>query len=209
MHRFAVLLLLAASLVSAAEASPDGEGGRNRFFQRILADHPELKGVDPSTDEGKAKIQTVMQADMKKRQTERTVANHARLKTAMDLKDDEFAAVEPLLTKVETLRLQQTLLDPAAGMPGGMRGRGPFNPQTLLGDATAEPMVKAFLDSTKALKALVDDRQSNEAEITAAVARVRAARAAFQAALAKASEDLRGVLTPRQEALLIDQGTLE
>lgn len=206
--RLAALLLVAAALLPAADApSGDGEGGRSRYYQRVIAEHPELKGVDPSTDEGRAKVQAVIQADMKKRMSERNAQNHARLKTAMELKDDEFAAIEPLLTRVETLRLQQGLIDPAASP--APRGRGPFNPAVMLGDAAKDPLVKDLLDATKALKALVDDRQSSEAEVAAAVTRVRTARAAFQTALAKAAEDLRSVLTPRQEALLVDQGTLE
>ena len=43
----------------------------------------------------------------------------------------------------------------------------------------------------------------------AAVARVRKARAAYLAALEKAQLELRGVLTARQEAQLVDYGILD
>lgn len=203
-----------ASAAVAADAAPKDDGGdergRERFYQRLAAEHPELKGVDAATDEGRAKFQAVMAADMKKRLTERQAANHARLKTTLGFSDDEFKAIEPLLTRVEIVRLQRAILDPAGGFPGGRMGnRGPFNPQALVGDVSAEPTAKALQEATKALKAVVDDRQSNETEVAAALQRLREARAAHAAVVTKAADDLRSVLSPRQEAVLADQGILE
>jgi Spy/CpxP family protein refolding chaperone len=218
-----IAVCIASSSLVAADAAPDDGGaagrGRDRMLQRLIAEHPELKDVDPSSEDGRAKIQAAMQADMRKRMTERQAANHAKLKTSFGMKDEEFAAIEPLLNKVETLRLQKMLIDPAAaGMPSrsmggpggeGRANRGPFNPQALLGNTALDPAVKEVQDATKALKALVDDAQANATEVAAAVTRVRKAREAFNATLTKAQEELRSVLTPRQEAILIDQGALE
>jgi hypothetical protein len=64
-------------------------------------------------------------------------------------------------------------------------------------------------DSVKALKALLEDPQANSGEIEAAVARLRKARTDFTNILNAAQEELRSVLSKRQEAILVDRGTLQ
>lgn len=227
-----LLLPLLASLGSlmaveappaGADAPPGGDRFRERMMQRMIADNPELKDVDPKTTEGQEKIRTVMEAQMRKRMGERQAENHTKLKTAFAMSAEEFTAIEPLLSRVENLRQQKTIVDPPTSMfrgglgggpgggPGGGEGnrRSPFNPLAMLGGKELEAPVKEVQDATKALKTLVEDPQANAAELTSTVARVRKAREAFQAVLTKAQEDLRSVLTPRQEAILIEQGTLE
>jgi hypothetical protein len=216
--------LLAAESVTPpaagdSQAPSDNRGGADRFqermYKRLAAEHPELKDVDPSTPAGQEKFRAVMEEQMRKRMSDRQAANIARIKTAFAMKDDEFAAIEPLLTKVENLRQQKMLVDPPSslfrGGPGGDQGNRPrwqFNPASMLG-ADVEPSVKEVQEATKALKTLIDDPQANATELTNSVTRIRKAREAFQAVLGKAQEDLRAVLSPRQEAILIEQGTLE
>ena len=122
-----------------------------------------------------------------------------------------------VLIIVENLRSQKGLVDNSAARSmvggafgGGNRGRNNFfNPQMLLGDTKLDPTVTEIQESAKALKALVDDKQANATELTSAVARLRKAREGFAAVLEKAQKDLRAVLTPQQEAMLVDRGTLE
>jgi hypothetical protein len=136
------------------------------------------------------------------------------------MSEEEFKAIEPLLARVENLRMQKGLVDRSAGQmgmamggrrggPGGGPGGGMFNPQLMLGDTPLEPTVKEIQDAVKALKTLIDDAQANANEIALAVVRVRKAREAFVGVLAKAQEELRGVLSPKQEAILVDRGTLD
>lgn len=217
----------------AGEAGPggngngNGRGGRDGFMQRMIAENPELKGVDLNTPEGQDKLRQVMQARMEKmapqmrqRMAEQQAQQHTELKKTLAMKDEEFAAIEPLLTKVENLRFQKNLVDRAAG-PGGPGGPGGFgggrrggmmggmDPKVMLGDTPIEPTVQEISDALKALKALTDDQQANATELTAAVVRLRKGREAFQAVLTKAEEELRAVLSQRQEAVLVDRGTLE
>ncbi len=214
--------LLAAEPVAPRTASDNQDAGADRWQERmnkrLAAEHPELKDVDPSTPAGQEKFRAVMEEQMRKRMSERQAANLARIKTAFGLKDDEFSAIEPLLTKVETLRQQKLLVDPPSALMRGGPGGGPngdqgnrprmFNPASMLG-SEVDPAVKEVQAATKALKTLVDDPQANTAELTNSVTRIRTAREAFQAVLGKAQDDLRAVLSPRQEAILIEQGTLE
>lgn len=233
------LLLLAACGLGAAETAPPaplvppaggpaaGDNGMSeRRLQRLIEENPELKGVDPKTPEGQEKIQQAMQKgmargaeQMRKRMAENQAESHAKLRESFTMSAEEFTAIEPLLTRVETLRLQERLVNPQGMMPG--RGRGPGGQggpgggqggdftKMLLGDTPLEPATKDVQDATKALTSLLADAQANATEVAAALARVRAARTALTAVVAKAQEDLRGVLTPRQEAVLVERGTLD
>ena len=106
--------------------------------------------------------------------------------------DTEWAAVEPLVTKVVAARMESAA-DGMRGMmggrnrgggqggPGGGRGFGPPNPE---GDALQ--------------KAIDDDAPA--AQIKDLLAKYKAAQKAKQAKLEAAQADLKAVLTTKQEA---------
>ncbi len=204
-----------------AEA-PAIENSREANLKRLIAEHPELKGVDPSTPEGRERIQQVMQAKMaqnapqiRERMAKQQAAQHAELKKALALGDAEFAAFDPLLSRVDSLKLQKNLVDRSAGPGGpGFPGRrgGPGGPgpdlKLLLGETPIDPTIQELQDSLKALKTLVENPQANAADATATLERVRKARATFDTTLGKAEEALRAVLKPHQEAILVERGIL-
>lgn len=229
-HRLLAILALGAALAAgdavapppagpAGPGGPPGGGREERMMRRMVEEHPELKGVDTSTPEGQEKVRQVMQAGMRQRMAEAQTASRAGLKKSFAMSDADFAAIEPLLIRVENLRMQKNIVDRAGivgGMMGGRQGRGGmggpggmFNPQAMLGDTQLDPAVTEIQDALKVLKALVDDAQSNNNEVDLALARVRKARDAFKTVLGKAQEDLRAVLSKRQEAQLVDRGTLD
>lgn len=202
--------------------APGADRGRDGFMRRMAAEDPSLKGVDPNTPEGKAKIEKAMQdrmekraPEMRQRMAEQQAQSHAKLRESLTMKTEEFTAVEPLITKVENLRMQGRLADPQ-GMPFGM-GRGGsrggssgFNPmRMMMGDTPLDPSVQEVQDAAKALSTLLDDAQANGNEVTAAMARLRKARDGFKTTLGKSQEELRSVMTPRQEAVLVDKGILD
>ncbi|HEX3133822.1 MAG TPA: hypothetical protein VHX44_09605 [Planctomycetota bacterium] len=210
----------------------NGNRGRDGFMKRMIAENPELAGVDPNSPEGQEKIRAVMQKRMeaeapriRQRMAENQAAQHAELNKQFGMSPEEFDAIKPLLVRVENLRMQKGLVDNTGrppgmgrggpgggpgGAAGGQRGRNNFfNPQVLLGDTPLEPTVQEIQDSGKALKSLLDDKQANATELAGAVAKLRKARQGFDAVFAKAQEELRAVLTPQQEAILVDNGTLD
>jgi Spy/CpxP family protein refolding chaperone len=79
----------------------------------------------------------------------------------------------------------------------------------LLGDTEMEPTVKEIQDAAKVLKTLTSDAQANETEIVTALARLRKARESFTTLLKTAQNELRSVLTAKQEAQLVERGTLD
>ena len=245
---FLLIAALAAPLLTAGDAPPAttppasnppgataagdaaGNNGRNQWMKRMVADNPELKDVDLNTPEGQEKVRQVMQKKMeenapriRQRIAEQQATSHAELNKQLGMKDEEFKAIESLLTRVESLRMQRGLVDRASnpllarmgggggrGGAGGPGGPGGFmSPQLLMGDTPLEPSAQETQDASKALKTLVDDAQANANELAATIARLRKAREAFTAVLNKAQDELRAVLSPRQEAILVERGTLD
>jgi hypothetical protein len=205
----------------------NGNRGRDGFMKRMVEENPELQGVDLQSPEGQEKVRAVMAKRMeaeapriRQRMAENQATQHAELNKALGMSAEDFDAIKPLLLRVENLRMQKGLIDNVGRPPGmgrggpggagGQRGRNNFfNPQMLLGDTQLDPTVQEIQDSGKALKALVDDKQANATELTSAVAKLRKARQGFDAVFAKAQEELRAVLSPQQEAILVDNGTLD
>ena len=116
--------------------------------------------------------------------------------------DTEWKAIEPMVTKVMDARMSATS-GMGRGMFGGRRRggdnggdqpqrRGPFGQPS----PEAEALQKAI------------DAKASKAEIKAALDKYVASRKAKQAELEKAQEDLRKVLTSRQEAIATLNGLL-
>jgi hypothetical protein len=91
------------------------------------------------------------------------------------------------------------------GMFGG-RGRGPGGNQA--GGAAAAPqsdLAKAMAD----LQTTLDQKDATPDDIKGKLEAVRTAKKAAQESLTKAQDDLKSVLTQRQEAVLVEAGMLE
>lgn len=202
-----------AMLRAIDEGLKNGEG-------RVMKMMVNGKEVDPNSPEGKRLSQMLgqgattdgkssfksldkhMDGLIRKELANSLAVQHAKLRAALNMTPAELAAIEPLLMRVENLRRQKNLLDSSESKMDGFA-------KALLGDATIEPSVQDCQDAHKALKAIMDDAQANTAEMDAAIARIRKARAAFDAVLGKAQAELKAVLTSRREALLMDRGILD
>ncbi len=220
----ATIACLPAIMAGDAPPPPPPEGGDRGGdrMRRMIEQNPELKGVDMSTPEGREKVAQVMGKQMRERMAEAKTAQRVELQKQIALSDEEFTAILPLLDRVELLRQHRMLVDRSAsglammpgrmgrgGSPGGQGGPGMMDPKNFLGDTPLDPLAAEIQDALKALKALVDDPQANATETDLALTRVRKAREAWQTAMTKAQEELRAVVNRRQEAVLVDRGTIE
>lgn len=128
--------------------------------------------------------------------------------------DAEWKILEERITKVTEARRE-------AG--SGMMGRGMFGPPGGRGGAGGaggndqadsqrqnrrNPFAAASLAEADDLQKALDGKASND-ELKAKMAKLREARKAKQANLAKAQDDLRKVLSVRQEATAVMMGLLE
>ncbi|KPK65569.1 MAG: hypothetical protein AMK73_02595 [Planctomycetes bacterium SM23_32] len=126
-----------------------------------------------------------------------------RMKETLGADDEEWAIIAPRLEKVQTLARQ------AGGggvgfLFGGRRGggrRGPAPEQQ--GEQSA---VEKAADS---LRAVLNDETATAAQVKESLSAYREAREKARQELAKAQENLREVLSVKQEAQLVLMGLLE
>jgi len=126
-----------------------------------------------------------------------------RLKEQLGANDDEWKVLEPKITKV----MDASRAARSTGGFGGGRTRGPGGTgggTTPTPDANQSPVSKASAD----LRAVVDKKDAAASEYTQALAAFRAARDKAKADQAAAEKELKDVLTPKQEAILVSSGTI-
>ena len=116
--------------------------------------------------------------------------------------DDEWNVIEPRLEKVVKLKMEERTTGIGsmfAGRGGGGGGGGMMRFNALTGgpDPSADALQKAL------------DNSASIPEVKAAMAKVREARLQKRAALLKAQQDLKDVLSIRQEAVLLLSGQLD
>jgi Spy/CpxP family protein refolding chaperone len=137
------------------------------------------------------------------------------LKDAMEVKDDaEWTAISPKISKVMDARrdVMASVIRGAFGGRGGRRGgggnggnaddNGGGQRRQRFGGFGGEPSA-----AVEALQKAVDDKAPT-AEIKAKLKAVQDEQKDKQAKLVAAQEDLRAVLTPRQEAIATLRGLL-
>jgi len=133
-----------------------------------------------------------------------------RMKEQMEITDDsEWKALEPLIQKVMDARMA-SFAGMGRGMCGGGRrggGDGQGGDAAQGGGGGRRGMFGAPSPEAEALQKAIDAK-APKAEIKAALAKYQEARKAKQAELEKAQDDLRKVLTARQEAIATLDGLL-
>ena len=130
-----------------------------------------------------------------------------RLKASLKVTDDEWAAIQPLIEKVQAKQR-----DAMGGRFGGF-GRGPGGPGGPGGAGGGggggdQPARPGAAESDALRKALESESTSSD-DLKAKLNAVREQRKKSASELASAREDLRKVLTVRQEAALVAAGILE
>jgi len=131
-----------------------------------------------------------------------------RLKEELDIKDDEWTALQPLVQKV--MDAQRAVF--ADRMRGFMRGGRPGGDTAGGGDNGGRRRGGGFgggepSPEADALQKAIESKASNS-EMKAALAKFVEARKAKQADLETAQANLKKVLTVRQEAVLTAAGYL-
>ena len=118
-----------------------------------------------------------------------------RMKEALKVTDEEWTVLKPLIEKVQTAQREA-----GAGRGFGGRGGGGDNQPADTRPGAAE---------SAALRAALDSTSTSADDLKAKLAAVRAVRKKGAADLAVAREDLKKVVTVRQEAVLVSMGILE
>lgn len=178
------LLLCTVLSVTAWAAEEDAAGGRRERGMRQEGQGP--RGFD---------MENFQQRMME------------RMKEQLSASDDEWTVIEPRLSKVMTLNRQMTT-GRFMGMAGGRRGGFGAGGQDRPGRAGAEqdgPVQQA----QEKLQQTLENESADAAQIKSQLTALREAREKAKQELAKAQQDLREVLSVRQEAQLVMMGMLD
>jgi hypothetical protein len=124
-----------------------------------------------------------------------------RYQEALGASDEDWVALEPLVSKVT--EIQDAGRARGGFMFGGRRGRRGGAPQPS--EEEMSPVQKAAAD----LQATLEDENASAETIQEQLTAYRTAREKSRQELVKAQEELRGVLTVRQEAQCVLLGLLE
>jgi chromosome segregation ATPase len=123
-----------------------------------------------------------------------------RLKQDLGSSDDEFQALQPKIEKVFQVQMELN-----TGRFGGRRNRGAGSDSASNANQTQAPVPAASSELRKTL----ENKDAKPEEIKAKLDALREAKTKAKADLAAAQQDLRGVLTQRQEAVLVMSGLLD
>ena len=133
-----------------------------------------------------------------------------RMKTQLKVSDEEWGVIQPLIEKVMSKQR-----DAGGSRFGGGPSRGPGGspgggtPPAPGGSSDSNRSERAGTAEREALRAALENESTSPETLKAKLAAVREIRAKATAELAAAREDLKKVLTVRQEALLVSYGILE
>ena len=124
------------------------------------------------------------------------------LKTALKVTDEEWTVLKPLVEKVQTAQRE-------AGAGRGFGGRGGPGRGGDNAGGTQPADTRPGAAESAALRAALESDSTSADDLKAKLAAVRAVRKKGTADLAVAREELKKVVTVRQEAVLVSMGILE
>ena len=139
-----------------------------------------------SSDRGRFNLE-----EFKKRMAE-------QMKTSLKVTDDEWSILSPLVDKVMEKQRDASTRTSFGGRPPGSTGGGDSSRPERAGTAERE-----------ALRTTLQNDAASPEEIKNKLGAVRAVHLKSTAELAAAREELRKVVTVRQEAVLVSMGILE
>lgn len=143
-----------------------------------------------------------------------------RMRESMGATEEEWKVLLPRIEKVQTLQRNARTTSGFGGLTGfggGDRGRGgpgggerrPEGGNTAGGTAAATPEVPAAVQKSRDLQTALANKDVSPDELKAKLQALREARTAAKAELTKAQEELKGIVTIKQEAQLVAMGVLE
>ena len=121
------------------------------------------------------------------------------LKESLKASDDEWTILQPLIEKVQS-KQREGMTSRFSGMIGNLfGGRGQGGPG---GDRSGSP-------ESQALKETLENSSASPDDLKAKLTALRESRKKSEAEMAAAREDLRKIVSVRQEAVLVSMGVLE
>ncbi len=131
-----------------------------------------------------------------------------QMKEDLAASDDEFPVIQAKIEKIQEMQRASMMANFRGGRQGrqGRNGGGQGGQGGQGGDNTpASPVVTAKDDLTTTLK----NKDAKPEDVKAKLDAYRAAKTKAKDDLTKAQDDLKGTLTARQEAVMVEYGVLD
>jgi hypothetical protein len=143
--------------------------------------------------------------DWRKRMQERMQQREQRMREELGMTEDEWEVIGPMINEIQ--RKQRDAMSGGRrrgfGGPGGGPGGGPNGPEAQPPEGEQEET------AADALRKTLENKEAPAAEITEKLAAYRKEIEGKLAEVKAAREELRKVVTQRQEALLVLMGVLD
>ncbi|HYR58693.1 MAG TPA: hypothetical protein VEO95_08695 [Chthoniobacteraceae bacterium] len=170
-----------------------------------FAQAPDPKAQDPNNNDPNRQRGRFNYDEFRQRMNE-------RLKETLKVTDEEWSVIQPLIDKVQT-KLRDATTSRFGGFGGPPRGSsGDSASGSSSGNRpTSDPSrpERAGTAERDALRTAIEKEGASTEELKAKMAAVRDIQKKSQAELAEAREELKKVLTVRQEAALVSFGILD
>ena len=131
-----------------------------------------------------------------------------RVKTQFGSTDEEWKAIEPLVTKVNEARMA-SMAGMGRGMFGGGRNRGGQGGQTAPGGQGGAPRLGGEPSAEETALTDAVEKDASKEDLKAKMSAYRKAKVAKEAELKTAQENLKKVLTTKQEAIALQMGLVQ
>jgi hypothetical protein len=132
-----------------------------------------------------------------------------RIKEQLAPTDDEWKVLQPKIEAAQKQAMQSRMGGMGFGGRRGGGGGGGGNAPATAGDPAAAQPKTDLQTKADALRTLVENKDSDPKAIAEKVKDLRDAREKAKADLKKSQDELREIVTPRQEAQLILLGILD
>lgn len=141
-----------------------------------------------------------------------TAAQMQRLQDSLQATDDEWKIIQPRIEKIESLRRSnQSSRTSSRGRRGNSSGSSAGMAPAVSGSPTQAPASGEQTElqiASQQLQQALNNKDTPPQELKARLAALREARAHALEELTKTQEELRDILTSRQEAVLVTLGLL-
>ena len=192
-----VPVLSLAAVAMSQDGRPSAEDIAKRLQERGITVTPEQVERGRAIMEGLRDGVQPSPEQMQKIVGDLTKLVQGRMKETLGATDEEWQVLEPKLTKVQNLMLQD----------GGAR---PMLSRLGLGGNGGEGKEPSELQKkSQAVQDLLKNKDAAASDIKSALQDYRDARAKARTELAQAQKELKDVLSLRQEAILVRLGVLE
>ena len=200
-----VLLVLLAMLMSAPAFAQPGRGDGGRGGDGGGRDGGRQRFEEMSDEDREAMIER-----FRERMAERQAEQDEQLREEIDASEEEFELLQPKIERVRQLTRERQMASAAGfgggrgGQAGGRGGRG----GGFGGLFETSDEGEALTEAQQELREVLEDK-AVAADVKDALDDCREARDAMDEAISDAREDLRGLLTARQEAYFVVNGMLD